>query len=67
MWPRRWAGCCTDGPSRVSAPVTDRIAIGLAIVIGGLLAADFLFADGAGAFFLARRFMDLLEYLAFWR
>jgi len=47
--------------------LTDRIAIAVVLVIGGLLAADFLFAAGAGSLFLARRFNDLLDFLAFWR
>jgi hypothetical protein len=47
--------------------LTDRIALILGILIVALGALD-LFANGGGVlFFLARKFVDLVEYLAFWR
>jgi len=47
--------------------MTNRIAIvlGLLILAGG--AYDVLRNDMSGLLFLARKLMDLIEYLAFWR
>jgi hypothetical protein len=47
--------------------MTDRIAIFLGAIILAVLAYDFLANQGAIAFFLALKFLDLVEYLAFWR
>lgn len=47
--------------------MTDRIALGLGIVICAAVAAD-LFANGGGVLlFLARKGFDFVEYLSFWR
>jgi hypothetical protein len=47
--------------------VTDRIALIIGLVIVGAILAD-LFANGGEAlFFLSRKFVDMVEYLAFWR
>jgi hypothetical protein len=46
--------------------VTNRIAIVIALLLVALVAADFAFGLGA-TLFLARRFLALLNWLAFWR
>ncbi|HKK98430.1 MAG TPA: hypothetical protein VJ928_09620 [Marivita sp.] len=47
--------------------MTNTIAIGLgALVIGGL-AIDAVLTGGDGFTFVAVKFLDLLEWMAFWR
>ncbi len=46
--------------------MTNRIALGIGIFLGVLLALDFVL--GLGIFlYMARRLMDLIEALAIWR
>ncbi|MFE3837042.1 hypothetical protein [Pseudogemmobacter sonorensis] len=47
--------------------MTNRAALVLALAILVALAGDFLFTGGKGAVFLAGRFLDLIEWVAFWR
>ncbi len=47
--------------------MTNAIALVLALLVAGALAADALYADGAAAIFLGRRALGLIEWLAFWR
>ncbi|GAB4386105.1 hypothetical protein [Albidovulum sp.] len=47
--------------------MTNRIAAALAALILIGLVADLFWFDLAGTLFLARKFADLVEYLAFWR
>jgi hypothetical protein len=51
----------------VRAGMTNSIAIGLAIVILALLALDWQLAGFDNSLFLARKFNELLEWIAFWR
>ncbi len=47
--------------------MTDRLAIILGAILALLIATD-LFANGGGVLlFLARKMLDLMEYLIFWR
>jgi len=46
--------------------VTNRIAIFLALMVSALIAIDLAAGFGA-SLFLARRFLVLLDWLAFWR
>jgi anti-sigma regulatory factor (Ser/Thr protein kinase) len=46
--------------------MTNRLAIILAVLLVGALTLDALFSWGLGLF-LARRFADLVEWMAFWR
>ena len=46
--------------------MTNRVALILAGIILALVAVDLAFGWG-GTLFLARRFDDLVEWLAFWR
>ena len=47
--------------------MTNKLALflGFLIVVGLIL--DFVYTDGTGTLFLARKFSDLIEWLAFWR
>ncbi|WP_375173308.1 hypothetical protein [Pseudooceanicola sp.] len=47
--------------------MTNRIAIALAMIIVALLLVDWQWFDGANSLFLARKFAELLEWVAFWR
>jgi hypothetical protein len=47
--------------------LTNRIALGLGLILVAGMLADYGFNGGAGLFFLARKFLDLIEWVAFWR
>jgi hypothetical protein len=47
--------------------LTNRIAFWLALVLLAAGLADWQLNDGAGLLFLARRFLGLIEVVAFWR
>jgi hypothetical protein len=47
--------------------MTTRIAIWLGAIILLILIGDWFAFDGANTLFLARRWLELLEYIAFWR
>jgi hypothetical protein len=47
--------------------MTNKIAIGLALVIATSVLADVVFNDSEALLFLARRLMRLIELVAFWR
>lgn len=47
--------------------MTDRIAIVLAVIIVLLIIADVTLNGSAALMFLLRKFVDAVEYLAFWR
>ena len=47
--------------------MTDRIALWLAAVTILLVGADFVITGGASLLFLARKFLDLMDWVAFWR
>jgi hypothetical protein len=51
---------------RVPLTMTNRLALILGLLILGFVGADLVFDWGA-TLFLARRFADLVEWLAFWR
>ena len=68
MWPARWGGSCNKEPlGRPAPPMTNRIALALAILVVIALLADRILTGGAAAFFLARKFLTLLDWIAFWR
>lgn len=62
MWLARWGGSSNNG-----GVVTDRIALILAVLIAVLLSVDLLVNDGQVLLFLAKKIVDLAEYLIFWR
>jgi len=47
--------------------MTHRLALILAAILLALLALDYVVFDLKNAIFLARKFADLTEYIAFWR
>ncbi|MEL6608535.1 MAG: hypothetical protein AAFO93_06460 [Pseudomonadota bacterium] len=47
--------------------MTNRLAIILAVLIVAAILADVVFNGGAAMLFLLKKFIELLEYLAFWR
>ena len=47
--------------------MTNKIAIGLALLILGFFAADQIWFGGEMPVYLGKKFMTLTEYLAFWR
>lgn len=47
--------------------ITNKIAVGLALLVLAFLAVDYHFTGWAMVLFLARKFILLIEYLAFWR
>ena len=47
--------------------MTNLIAFWLIVLIVGAAAADLMLNDGAALYFIARKFLDLVEWVAFWR
>ncbi|MGX9350945.1 hypothetical protein ACS3QZ_07065 [Shimia sp. W99] len=47
--------------------MTNPIAVFLAVLILAGLGADLLLNDGEATMVLARKFFDLIEWVAFWR
>ena len=47
--------------------MTDRIALGLALLLAAGIGADLWLSGGEGLVFLARKFLDLMEWVEFWR
>jgi hypothetical protein len=47
--------------------MTNMIALVLGILIAAAIGTDLLFNEGAALFFLTRKFLDLIEWVAFWR
>ncbi|WP_333713424.1 hypothetical protein [Yoonia sp.] len=47
--------------------MTNKLAIWLALIVAALLAFDFYRYDWANTVFLFRKFIDLIEWMAFWR
>jgi hypothetical protein len=47
--------------------MTNTLAIWIMIVLAGCIAVDAVLFDWSGAMFLARKFLDVLRWMAFWR
>ena len=47
--------------------MTDRIALWLFLILSAAGLGDYFLNDGAALFFLALKFLALVEWLAFWR
>ena len=47
--------------------MTNKIALGLAIFICGVIAVDYLSFGPGHLVFLGQRMLELTEYVAFWR
>jgi hypothetical protein len=46
--------------------MTNTIALYLGILIAAAMALDFFANDGTALLFLARKFLDLMEWVVFW-
>ncbi len=47
--------------------MTNRIALVLALLLVGALVVDTLYFGSEHLVFLSKKFLDLIEWLAFWR
>jgi hypothetical protein len=47
--------------------MTNGIAIGFVLIVGGAIAADLTLNAGSASLFMARQGLDLVQWLAFWR
>ena len=47
--------------------MSDRIALGFAIAIVLLIIADFVFFSGGILWFLAKKLLDFIDFVSFWR
>lgn len=47
--------------------MTNPIALWLGLILLAAGGADYALNDGAALFFLARKFLGLIEWVAFWR
>ena len=47
--------------------MTNRIAVWIGLVLLALGIADFALNGGSAITFLVRKFLDLIEWVAFWR
>jgi len=47
--------------------MTDRVATAFLALVLAALAADYVLNGSAATLFLARKFLDLTDWLAFWR
>ena len=47
--------------------MTNRIALGLGLLIAAALAVDARLNGAQATLFLARKLLDLVEWMAFWR
>ena len=47
--------------------MTNTLAIWIGIIVIGCIAADAVFFDWTNSLFLARKFLGVLRWMAFWR
>ncbi|MGC1429380.1 MAG: hypothetical protein WA822_12380 [Albidovulum sp.] len=47
--------------------MTNRIAIALALIVIGLFVAVYVWFDLGSSVFLGRKFIEFIEFIAFWR
>ncbi len=47
--------------------MTNQLALVLAIMVCAFFGADYILMDGAISLFLAKKMMELIEWIAFWR
>ena len=70
MWPASWGGSRSKpGPSAPlrRGALTDRIALWLGLILAAAILADLALNGGSALLFLLRKFLDLVEWVAFWR
>ncbi len=63
MWLRRWGGSCNQEAARL----TNKIAIWIACILVGLICIDALINDWGVAAFLAKKFVQFIDWVKFWR
>jgi|GEM_PF-322524 len=68
MWPASWGGSRSN---RGQAPLpgavlTNTIALWLGLLILAGITGDLVLNDGVALQFLARKFLDLIDWVAFW-
>ncbi len=68
MWPGSWGGLRSKGASAPvkGAVLTNTIALWLGLVILAGIIADIALNGGSALMFLARKFLDLVEWVDFW-
>jgi len=61
--------CSSNGaaPLTQEAAITTRLAIILALTFSALIVADQMLNHGTLTLFLAKKFADLIDWVAFWR
>ena len=47
--------------------MTNQIALWLFVILAAAGLGDFFLNDASGLFFLSLKFLDLIEWVAFWR
>ena len=68
MWPASWGGSRSKGRRAPSGAVlTNTIALWIGLVLVAGIIADFALNGGSATVFLVRKFLDLIEWVAFWR
>ena len=50
----------------MGAALTNTIALWLGLLIGAAIIADLALNGGSALLFLSRKFLDLIEWVAFW-
>ena len=59
---------CSNGASPHRGPhVTNRVALWLILILAAASLADVTLNDGLSLQFLARKFLDLIQWVVFWR
>jgi hypothetical protein len=69
MWPASWGGLRSNGAVAAQtrgAAVTNTIAVWIGLILLAGIIADFAFNGGVALTFLARKFLDLVEWVDFW-
>jgi hypothetical protein len=62
-----WGSLAGHCRQRHEARMTDRIALGLGLLIAVAIAADLLIYGTEHMIFLGKKIFELIEWLAFWR
>ena len=67
MLPVSWDGSRSNGAKRPKGAVlTNTIALWLGLLIVAAIIADLALNGGSALIFLARKFLDLIEWVDFW-
>jgi hypothetical protein len=67
MWPASWGGSRSKGRrAPLGAVLTNTIALWLGLFLLAGLIADIALNGGSASLFLARKFLDLIEWVDFW-